>query len=204
MVYDPNTPSEAPPPMPSETPTTPPPEGPPSPPNEAPPGGPAEAPPGGPPEHQPIERVITEARVTPWLSVVFGWGAMVPLALAALGAWTLEGAAAELAATLGLIWGAALVLFLAGVRRGLSFRTPGGPRPGEIAAMLWLFGLGFAALLTPAALSAALLALAFASLAVLDPRAARRGEAPPFFARLRPAQMAAPTLAAAALLVHAA
>lgn len=45
-----------------------------------------------------------------------------------------------------------------------------------------------------------LLLAGYVSLAVLDPWAARQGEAPPFFARLRPAQMAIPVACLAALL----
>ena len=62
--------------------------------------------------------------------------------------------------------------------------------------MLWLFCLGFTAIvLTALALpvAAAILLLAgYLSLEILDPIAARKLEAPLYFARLRPAQMAIP------------
>ena len=64
--------------------------------------------------------------------------------------------------------------------------------------MLWLFCLGFAAIvLTAIALpvpAAVLLLLGYLSLEVFDPIAARKLEAPLYFARLRPAQMAIPVL----------
>ena len=88
--------------------------------------------------------------------------------------------------------------FLAGVRRGLSFRTPGGARPAQIATVFWLFLLAIASLVVPSRLlGLGLLATGFASLAVLDPSAARQQEAPLFFARLRPIQMAIPVTALA-------
>jgi hypothetical protein len=42
--------------------------------------------------------------------------------------------------------GAVLLIFLAGVRREISFLTPAA-RPSQIVTMLWLFALGVAALL---------------------------------------------------------
>jgi hypothetical protein len=69
--------------------------------------------------------------------------------------------------------------------------------------MLWLFGLGLAAiLLMPGTLAVACLIVGYLSVAVLDPIAARRSEAPLFFARLRPAQMAIPVLSLLALLLR--
>jgi hypothetical protein len=61
-----------------------------------------------------------------------------------------------------LPWGSAILIFLGGVRRGLSFRTPGGPTKAQIATMFWLFGLGLLALLSPSTLVAlALLLIAY-------------------------------------------
>ncbi len=147
------------------------------------------------------ERRIAEARLTPRLSVAFGYGAMAPLAAAAVVAWVFGGMVADAATEIAVAWGGALLVFLAGVRRGLSFRTPDGPRTPEMAAMLWLFVLGLGALAsTNVVIGSALLLVGFASLMVIDPVAAWRGEAPPFFARLRPFQMAIPTASFAALL----
>lgn len=71
--------------------------------------------------------------------------------------------------------------------------------------MFWLFVLAFASLAVPSAVaSCALLVLGYASLGVLDSGAARSGEAPRFFARLRPVQSAVAAAALTALLVLAA
>jgi hypothetical protein len=151
-------------------------------------------------------RTITayEPRETPWLSVVFGFGPMLPFAAGAASAWLLGGDPRELALTLTILWGCAILLFLSGVRRGVSFRTEGGPTVLQIATMLGLFCLGFAALLattfgwTNTAL--ALLIAGYGLIAVLDPIAAARGEAPLFFARLRPLQIPIAILSLGALL----
>ncbi|AWN40993.1 DUF3429 domain-containing protein [Methylobacterium durans] len=140
-------------------------------------------------------RTVTahEPRETPWLSVVLGYGPMLPILAGAAAAWALPGEAGRLAGTLAILWANAILLFLSGVRRGVSFRTEGGPTAMQIGTMMLLFSLGFAAL---AALqfgretgAIALLVLGFGAVAVLDPIAAARGEAPLFFARLRPLQI---------------
>jgi hypothetical protein len=128
----------------------------------------------------------------PGLSLLFGYGPMLPIVAAAIAGWTLPRTGWPIAC-LGLVWAAAILLFLAGVRRGLAFRTPGGERIGEMATMIWLFLLGLAALVAIplwGAASAGLLAIGYASVAILDPIAALREEAPAHFARLRPPQMA--------------
>ncbi|GJD28899.1 hypothetical protein PMNALOAF_0131 [Methylobacterium adhaesivum] len=137
---------------------------------------------------------VTEPRAVPWLSVVFGYGPMLPFLMGAVAAWAWQGKfLGDAAETVTTLWGCAILLFLSGVRRGLSFRTEGGATLAQIATMIGLFSLGFAALVltvldeTVAAL--ALLILGFGALTILDPIAARRGEAPLFFARLRPAQI---------------
>ena len=66
--------------------------------------------------------------------------------------------------------------------------------------MAFLFGLAVAALLTnPSRLSLRILVLGFACVALFDVLAARREEAPPYVARLRPVQMAIPVLALRAI-----
>lgn len=161
------------------------------------------------PDEAGVERRVREPRRTPALSLLLGYGATAPLAAGALAAWLLDGRWVPLAAQLTALWGAAVLVFLAGVRRGLSFRTEGGPTAAQIATTFWLFALGLAslwALSAPIAFRtvAALgpLLTGYASLAVLDPWAARRGEAPPFFARLRPVQMLVPVVSLAALLAR--
>jgi Protein of unknown function (DUF3429) len=153
---------------------------------------------------QTVEHRVTESRRVPALSLVLGYGATVPFVAGAAAAWLLgRGGLAALAADLTVLWGGAILVFLAGVRRGLSFRTEGGPTPAQLAASLGLFALGLAALAAPRTGAAlALLLVGYAALAVLDPWAARRGEAPLFFARLRPLQMLVPVAGLAALLAH--
>ena len=150
--------------------------------------------------------VTQEPRETPWLSVVFGYGPMLPFVAGAAAAWWHRGAWDELILLATILYGAAILLFLSGVRRGVSFRTPGGPTFMQIATMLALFCLGLGALLVVVILGNRVIALdlliaGFVAVAILDPIAARRGEAPLFFARLRPLQIPIAVLSLAALLV---
>ena len=150
---------------------------------------------------------------TPLLGLVLGYGAIVPLVAGAIVAWFATGLIEALAVNLSVLWGGAILVFLAGVRRGVSFRTPGGPTRSQILAMLWLFVVGFAAILSitvpvlpvavgPHVLAFSLLLAGFLSLIVLDPAAAQTGEAPSFLARLRPVQMSIAAAAVAALLLR--
>jgi len=91
-------------------------------------------------------------------------------------------------ADVALVWSAAILLFLSGVARGLSFFTQGGPRLTQLATMALRFGLGLAALALPLTLAWIALILGYASLAITEPPAARHGEAPRYFAHLRPIQ----------------
>lgn len=143
--------------------------------------------------------VVEEGRAIPPASLLLGFGAMLPLAAGAAVAWA-SPRERRLARERALLWGGSVLVFLAGVRRGLSFRTPGGATPGQFGTMLSLFGLGLGslgALRTGAA--PVLQGLGYAAVAVLDPLAAGREEAPAFFARLRPAQMAIPLASLVAL-----
>jgi hypothetical protein len=136
---------------------------------------------------------VTERAETPWLSIVLGYGPMLPFVAGALAAWTLSDAWRNEAIGLTLIWATAILTFLAGVRRGLSFRTEGGPAVAQIATMFVLFVLALGASIAVfhgSYFAAALLALGgFATILATDPIAARRGQAPLFFARLRPPQI---------------
>lgn len=146
---------------------------------------------------------VTEPAQTPALSLLLGFGAMIPLALGAILAWLLPEPGRHLARAGALLWGSAILLFLSGVRRGVSFRTPDGPTAAQILTMLWLFLLGLVALpLVPGWAAAIPLLLGYLSLAVLDPMAARRNEAPLFFARLRPVQMAIPVISLVAIAIR--
>lgn len=152
---------------------------------------------------------VDEPRKVPPLSVAFGAMPMVPFVVGAILAWT-AGEWTPLFVDLTLLWGASILTFLAGVRRGVSFRTMGGPTRAQMLAMLWLFCLGSGSLLVtalslgttsvpPEAIASVVLAVGYASLVVLDPAAAARGEVPLFFQRLRPVQMPVPALALAAV-----
>ena len=150
--------------------------------------------------------VTEEPRETPWLSVVLGYGPMLPFVAGAAAAWWQRGQWDELILLATILYGAAILLFLSGVRRGVSFRTEGGPTFMQIATMLGLFCLGLGALLTVVILGNRVIALdlliaGFVAIAILDPIAARRGEAPLFFARLRPLQIPIAVLSLVALLV---
>jgi Protein of unknown function (DUF3429) len=144
---------------------------------------------------------VTESPQTPLLGLVFGWIAMLPFVFGALASWALTDGSHAVAAT--VTWGGAILAFLAGVRRGLSFRTPGGEDSAQIATMLGLFLLALAALSTDSpVVSVVLLLIGYAAIAVLDPIAAARREAPLFFARLRPVQMLIPVGSLVAILWH--
>ena len=148
---------------------------------------------------------VVERPEVPWLSVVFGYGPMVPFVVGALATWRLSGLWRGEAVLLTIVWAATILAFLAGVRRGLSFRTEGGPALAQIATMFGLFGLALAALVAVvhafALISVGLLLVGFLGTLLLDPVAARHGQAPLFFARLRPPQMLIAVVSLAALLV---
>jgi hypothetical protein len=146
---------------------------------------------------------VDEPREVPPLSLILGYGPMLPFVVGAGLTWFGPPAWRSAAVEGTLLWGSAIITFLAGVRRGVSFRTMGGPTVRQIATMFWLFCAGSAALLLTVtgrwSASAVLLAVAYASVGVLDPIAARAGEAPLFFAKLRPSQMLIATICLVAL-----
>lgn len=149
---------------------------------------------------------VEERRAILWLGVALGFVPILPLAVGAGLAWWMKGEPLDyLVALVTILYGAAVLLFLAGVRRGVSFHLRGIRAVLQILAMLALFGLGFSALVAAvmgkAVLALSLLIGGYAALAVLDPIAAREGQAPWFFARLRPLQMAIAIAGLAALLV---
>jgi hypothetical protein len=143
----------------------------------------------------------------PNTSIVFGFGPMLPLAAAAIGAWTLPPPWPELAVQLAIIWGAIILAFVAGVRRGYGFGAPGASTRRAIIAMLLYFvpaGLALVCARFEAPRAAlALLAFGYLLVIVLDRHAARTGDAPAHFARLRGPQMLIAVLGLVALLVHA-
>jgi len=130
-----------------------------------------------------------DPRIPP-TSVAFGFGPMLPLVLAALGAWGLEGRWALLAIHLALIWGALILAFVGGVRRGFGFGQDRASTRAEIAAAVAYVTLAGLALVVPYWTTAlSLLVVGYVLAALLDARAARRGDAPAHFARLRPPQL---------------
>ena len=126
----------------------------------------------------------------PTRSLVLGYLPMAPLVIAGVLVWFVGPLTLAFVVTAAIYWSAILFFFLAGVRRGLSFFTEGGPQPAQLLTMGLLFALGLVIFIMPYAVVAVVLCgLGFAGIAVLDPRAARRGEVPDFFAALRPPQM---------------
>ncbi|MFP4518443.1 MAG: DUF3429 domain-containing protein [Oceanicaulis sp.] len=147
-------------------------------------------------------QMISERRETPKLSRMLGYAAMAPLAGAAGLVWLAPESAALIRA-LAIVWGALILVFLAGVRRGVGFRTEHSPATSQLVIMGWLFALGLAALLAPwPAASLGFLAAGYATLLFADPPAALAGRLPLFMARLRPPQMTIAVIALAVLLGH--
>ncbi|SFS01612.1 DUF3429 domain-containing protein [Sphingomonas jatrophae] len=142
-----------------------------------------------------------DPRIPP-LSVALGFGPAAILPLLALAAFLLPPRTAWIAVALAQLWGGSILLFLAGVRRGLSFFTEGGPRPVQVATSVWLFVLGLAGLALPAPFAFLAQILGYGTVGLTDPRAAKRGEVPAHFARLRPPQMAIAVLGLVALTVR--
>jgi hypothetical protein len=142
----------------------------------------------------------------PLSSLVFGYGPMAPFAAAALGAWTLAAPWPVLATRLAIVWGAIILVFVAGVRRGYGFGAPEASTAHEIATMLVYFGFGGLSLVLAdvgrPAVALALLVVGFVLAPVFDRRAAFAGDAPPYFASLRGPQMAIAAAALVALLAH--
>ena len=136
----------------------------------------------------------------PWVSLFLAYAAMLPIVAGAASAVVAAGPAG-LIEHLTIVWSGAVLCFLAGVRRGLSFRQPGGPTVAQLATMLGLFVLGVSSLLSPwPAVSLVLQMLGYACMAVLDPEAARHEEVPRYFQRLRPPQMLVPIVSLGVLL----
>lgn len=117
---------------------------------------------------------------------ILGFGPMLPLVTAGLGVWTLPGEWKVIALNCAIVWGALILAFVAGVRRGYGFGNPAASKPIEIATALSYFSIAGLALIVPfASLALALLAAGYAFVALLDRRAGRRGNAPAYFAALR-------------------
>ncbi len=141
---------------------------------------------------------------TPLVSLLLAYAATVPTAAAAGSVLLAPRAWRRPALRLGSLWAGAVLCFLAGVRRGLSFRQPGGSTVSEIGATVSLFSLGAGSLVLPRGRASLLTLLSgFVLLGIGDTRAARRGEAPRYFARLRPVQLLVPLASLSILLWQA-
>ncbi|MCD2323012.1 DUF3429 domain-containing protein [Sphingomonas sp. IC-56] len=142
----------------------------------------------------------------PTASIVFGFGPMLPIAAAAIGAWTLPSPWPQMAVQLAIIWAAIILAFVAGVRRGYGFGAPGASTPRAIIAMLLYFvpaGLALVCARFDAPVAAlALLTFGYLLVIVFDRHAARSGDAPAHFARLRGPQMLIAVLGLVALVGH--
>lgn len=133
---------------------------------------------------------MNERTRIPTDSIIFGYGPMLPLLAAGIGAWILTPVWAALAIRLAIIWGALILSFIGGVRRGFGFATPRASTVIEIVAAVGYFTIAGLALVVPyVATALALLAAGYALAALLDRRAALAGNAPAHFARLRPPQL---------------
>lgn len=142
---------------------------------------------------------------TPWESLVLAYAAMAPVVVGAIASLLLHADAASVAVHLTVTWAGAVLCFLSGVRRGLSFRQEDGPLLSQLATMLWLFILGVASLLSPSPIPSLLLQLlGYTTMAIYDPAAAREGEVPRYFQRLRPVQMLLPIVSLALVLASVA
>jgi uncharacterized protein DUF3429 len=141
-------------------------------------------------------------RRTPFISLASASAGVIPIAVGTGASLVLPSGASRAVERLTCRWAGALLCFLAGVRRGLSFREESGPTAGQLGTAFWLFLSGAGALFLPGRiLPLLLLLLGFGSEVVLDPMAARRREAPRYFARLRPVQLAVPILSLVVLSV---
>lgn len=133
-------------------------------------------------------------------SIILGYGPMLPTLAAAIGAWVLPPPWPLWALHLGILWAAMILIFIAGVRRGFGFGFPAASKAASIASSLGYFVLaGVALVLASPVLALIPLLFGHALVALLDRRAAQHGDAPAYFAALRPRQMLVALLGLAGL-----
>ncbi|WP_271299171.1 DUF3429 domain-containing protein [Sphingomonas sp. CV7422] len=122
--------------------------------------------------------------------LLLGYGPMLPLVAAGAGAWLLPMPWPVWAVRLGIIWAALVLAFIAGVRRGFGFGNRHASKPVEIAASIGYFTLaGLGLVIVVPWLALIPLTLGYVLAAFVDRRAALAGNAPAYFARLRPRQL---------------
>jgi hypothetical protein len=142
----------------------------------------------------------------PSSSLIFGYGPTLPLVAAAIGVWITASPSTGFVTTLAIIWGAIILVFVAGVRRGYGFGDRKASTVSELAAMIVYFVPGGVALVLSAIGEAgaalAVLVVGFVFVAILDRRAAAAGDAPAHFASLRGPQMTIMAFALAAVLAR--
>jgi hypothetical protein len=143
-------------------------------------------------EKQPERDKIDPVSV-PTLSIILGIGPMLPIAGAGLASFVVPWLAHSLMVAAVITWSSAILLFIAGVRRGYGFARQATPSLGSLAGTIWIFLTGLLALpalLINPGLSILILMAGYVSSAIIDWLSARRGEAPRHFERFRPLQMA--------------
>lgn len=135
-----------------------------------------------------------QANTAPRSSFLLGTAAMLPIVVGALISFAAPEESSWLVPAV-ILWSGAVLCFLGGVRRGLSFRQPGGSTVGQLVTSLWLLACGLIALAAPwQAIALAVLVGGYVSVAILDSMAARRAEVPRYFEHFRPWQMVLPIL----------
>lgn len=131
----------------------------------------------------------TDSRV-PLSSFILGFGPMLPLVAAGVGAWVLPGLWPLLAIQLAIFWAALILAFIGGVRRGFGFADTRASTRGEVvASTLYVTLAGLGLIMPRPSVGLSFLIVGYALAALLDRRAALAGDAPLHFARLRPPQL---------------
>ncbi|WP_031341927.1 DUF3429 domain-containing protein [Novosphingobium lindaniclasticum] len=137
-------------------------------------------------------------------SRIFGYGPMLPFVAGALACWFVprwSGVAVDLT----IIWGALILAFLGGVRRGFGFGDPAASTRAEILTMMVYVSLGGLALILATAGSPvtalAVLAAGYIVVPIADTIGAAKGDVPAYFAALRPKQMSIAIVSLLAILV---
>jgi hypothetical protein len=149
----------------------------------------------------PRRRRSDVAKVPP-LSLVLGYGPMALLPILAVASAALPPQPGYDCLLAGQLWAAGVLIFMGGVRRGLSFGAPDAHLRRQVATALCYFGIGLVAMILPIGPAFVLLIVGYALAGLLDHRAAKAGEAPPYFAQLRPLQAAVAILGLAGLLIR--
>lgn len=131
----------------------------------------------------------TSARA-PVTSVLFGFGPMLPLVVAGAGAWVLPQPWPLLLIQLAITGAAVILAFIGGVRRGFGFGEGRASTVAEVVAAALYLLAAFAGLVVPSpSIALSILIVGYVLAALLDRRAALAGDAPSYFARLRPPQL---------------